>query len=204
MMDRTQDLEEGACPQQAGFSTARQAGEQGTEDMAEHARDGRQMIEDLNRQIRELKSQVKTASLEMEIMRARMSDLSKDAQQAVKIERFSVPDEGGLSEINHVVEMIDRAIRKNRRSRKAQAQDGWNADSSSPRKVDERMILIVLKLRRKGCYIREIAAHVGLAVGTIHNIIRKYGSDPQMQSLITEGTQMELTDYLLIRSEEEE
>ena len=65
------------------------------------------------------------------------------------------------------------------------------------------MILIVLKLRRKGCYIREIADHTGLAHGTVHNIIKKFGSNPQMQSLVTEGTQMELTDYLLIRPEDE-
>ncbi len=165
--------------------------------------DNRQLIESLNKQISELKSQVKSASLEMEIMRARMSDLSKDAQQVVKLERFAVPDDDRLSEINDVVDMMNKAIKKNRRSRRPQPENSSIPDSTTYQKPDERMILIVLKLRRKGCYIREIASHVGLAFGTVHNIIKKYGSDPQMQSLITEGTQMELTDYLFIRPEEE-
>jgi DNA-binding NarL/FixJ family response regulator len=98
--------------------------------------------------------------------------------------------------------MMDKAIKKMRRSRRAQTDKPGSSENTTPRKVDERMILIVLKLRRKGCYIREIAAHVGLAHGTVHNIIKKYGSDPQMQSLVTEGTQMELTDYFLIRPED--
>ncbi len=167
------------------------------------SRDNRQLIENLNRQISELKSQVKSASLEMEMMRARMSDLSRDAQRSVRIERFAVPDDDHLKEINDVVEMMDKAIKKNRRSRRAQAKSTAQPDNSSPQKLDEKMILIVLKLRRKGCYIQEIASHVGIASGTVHNIIKKYGSDPQMQSLVTEGTQMELTDYLLIHSDEE-
>ena len=167
-------------------------------------KESRQLIENLNRQITELKSQVKSASLEMEMMRARMSDLSKDAQQIVQIERFAVPDSDHLREIDDVADLMDKAIKKTRRSRKAQTGKTGRQDSAPPRKVDERMILIVLKLRRKGCYIREIAAHTGLAHGTVHNIIKKYGSDPQMQSLVTEGTQMELTDYLLIRPDDEE
>ncbi len=169
----------------------------------DNAQNNKQLIENLTKQISELKSQVKSASLEMEIMRARMSDLSKDAQQVVQIERFAIPDTDHLSEINEVVDMMDKAIKKNRRSRRPQTDVGGFLEGSSPQKPDERMILIVLKLRRKGCYIREIANHVGLAHGTVHNIIKRYGSDPQMQSLVTEGTQMELTDYLLIRSEEE-
>ncbi len=165
--------------------------------------DNRQLIENLNRQISELKSQVKSASLEMEIMRARMSDLSRDAQQVVQLERFAVPDNDRLSEINDVVDMMNKAIKKNRRSRRPQPEKSPVPDSAAYQKPDERMILIVLKLRRKGCYIREIASHVGLAFGTVHNIIKKYGSDPQMQSLVTEGTQMELTDYLFIRPEDD-
>lgn len=172
-------------------------------DSRENAQDSRQLIENLNKQISELKSQVKSATLEMEMMRARMSDLSKDAQQVVQIERFSVPDDDRLSEINEVVDLMDKAIKKNRRSRRAKTEKTGRLESTPPRKVDERMILIVLKLRRKGCYIQEIASHVGLAHGTVHNIIKKYGSDSRMQSLITEGTQMELTDYFLIRPEDE-
>ena len=172
-------------------------------DPKENAQDSRQLIENLSRQISELKSQVKTASLEMEMMRARMSDLSRDAQQVVQIERFAVPDGDRLSEINDVVDMMDKAIKKTRRSRRAKTDKPGSIESAAPRKVDERIILIVLKLRRKGCYIREIAAHTGLGQGTVHNILKKYGHDPQMQDLVTEGTQMELTDYLLIRPEEE-
>ena len=162
-------------------------------------KDSRQLIANLSKQISELKSQVKSAELEMEMMRARMSDLSKDAQQVVQIERFVVPDDDRRSEINDVVDMMDKAIKKNRRSRKSQKEKAGRPDSTTPRKVDERLILIVLKLRRKGCYYQEIATHTGLAFGTVHNIIQKYGNDPQMQSLVTEGTQMELTDYFLIR-----
>lgn len=168
----------------------------------DNVRDKKQLIDHLNRQISELKNQVKSASLEMEMMRARMNDLSRDAKQSVQIERFSIPDPDRLREINEIVDLMDKAIKKNRRSRKAKAEKTGPAESTSPRKLDERMILIVLKLRRKGCYIQEIASHVGLAHGTIHNIIRRYGSDPQMQSLITEGTQLEISDYLLIRTDE--
>ena len=165
--------------------------------------DSRQLIANLNKQVAELKSQLSSATLEMEMMRARMNDLSSEAQQVVNIERFRFPDEDRLSEINDVVDLMEKAIKKERRSRKAQAEGRREPESAIPQKVDERQILIVLKLRRKGCYIREIAAHVGLGVGTVHNIISKYGQDPQMQSLITEGTQMELTDYFLIRPEED-
>ena len=165
--------------------------------------DSRELISSLNRQVSELKSQLQSATLEMEVMRARMNDLRSEAKQVINIERFRVPDEDRLSEINDVVDLMEKAIRKERRSRKAQAEGRTDPEASSPQKVDERQILIVLKLRRKGCYIREIAAHVGLGVGTVHNIISKYGQDPQIQSLVTEGTQMELSDYLLIRPEEE-
>lgn len=165
--------------------------------------DPKEMIDSLNKQISELKSQVKSAALEMEMMRARMNDLSQDAKQAVQIERFVIPDDDRLGEINDLVDLMDKAIKKNRRSHRAQTEKAGRPDSAPPSKVDERIILIVLKLRRKGCYIREIAAHTGLAHGTVHNIIKKYGSDPQMQSLVTEGTQMELTDYLLIRPKQD-
>jgi uncharacterized coiled-coil protein SlyX/lambda repressor-like predicted transcriptional regulator len=165
--------------------------------------DPKEMIDSLNKQISELKSQVKSAALEMEMMRARMNDLSQDAKQAVQIERFVIPDDDRLGEINDLVDLMDKAIKKNRRSHRAQTEKAGRPDSAPPSKVDERVILIVLKLRRKGCYIREIAAHTGLAHGTVHNIIKKYGSDPQMQSLVTEGTQMELTDYLLIRPKQD-
>lgn len=172
-------------------------------DRNDKAADSRQLIANLNRQISELKSQVKSASLEMELMRARMNDLSQDARQVVQIERFTVPDHDRLGEINEVVELMDKAIKKMRRSRRPQTEKAASAEAAEYRRVDERMILIVLKLRRKGCYIREIAAYIGLACGTVHSIIKKYGRDPQMQSLVTEGTQMELTDYLLIRNEDE-
>jgi len=165
--------------------------------------DPKEMIDSLNKQISELKSQVKSAALEMEMMRARMNDLSQDAKQTVQIERFVIPDDDRLGEINDLVDLMDKAIKKNRRSHRAQTEKAGRPDSAPPSKVDERVILIVLKLRRKGCYIREIAAHTGLAHGTVHNIIKKYGSDPQMQSLVTEGTQMELTDYLLIRPKQD-
>ena len=164
--------------------------------------ESRQLISNLNRQITDLKSQLQSAALEMEMMRARMNDLSHEAKQAVNIERFHVPDEDRLREINEVVNLMEKAILKERRSRRAQAEGRRESEASNPQKVDERQILIVLKLRRKGCYIREIASHVGLGVGTVHNIISKYGTDPQMQDLVTEGTQMELTDYLLIHPDE--
>lgn len=165
--------------------------------------DPKNLIETLSKQISELKSQVKSAELEMEMMRARMNDLSKDAQQTVQIERFVIPDDDRLGEINDLVDLMDKAIKKNRRSRRAQNEKAGRIESTPPSKVDEKLILIVLKLRRKGCYIHEIASHTGLAHGTVHNIIKKYGSDPAMQSLVTEGTQMELTDYLLIRPEDD-
>jgi len=165
--------------------------------------DSRELISSLNRQVSELKSQLHSATLEMEVMRARMNDLRSEAKKVINIERFRVPDEDRLSEINDVVDLMEKAILKERRSRKALSEGRKETESSAPQKVDERQILIVLKLRRKGCYIREIATHVGLGVGTVHNIISKYGQDPQIQGLVTEGTQMELTDYLLIRPEED-
>ena len=164
--------------------------------------DSRQLIANLNKQISELKSQVHSATLEMEMMRARMNDLSSEAKQVVNVERFRIPDEDHLNEINDVVELMEKAIKKDRRSRTAQMEGRKESESSNPQKVDERQVLIVLKLRRKGCYIREIASHVGLGVGTVHNIISRYGQDPQMQNLVTEGTQMELTDYLLLHPDD--
>ena len=171
-------------------------------DSRETPPDSRQLIANLNKQISELKSQVHSATLEMEMMRARMNDLSSEAKQVVNVERFRIPDEDHLNEINDVVELMEKAIKKERRSRKAQMEGRKESESSNPQKVDERQILIVLKLRRKGCYIREIASHVGLGIGTVHNIISRYGQDPQMQNLVTEGTQMELTDYLLLHPDD--
>ena len=171
-------------------------------DSRETPPDSRQLIANLNKQISELKSQVHSATLEMEMMRARMNDLSSEAKQVVNVERFRIPDEDHLNEINDVVELMEKAIKKERRSRKAQMEGRKESESSNPQKVDERQVLIVLKLRRKGCYIREIASHVGLGVGTVHNIISRYGQDPQMQNLVTEGTQMELTDYLLLHPDD--
>ena len=171
-------------------------------DSRETPPDSRQLIANLNKQISELKSQVHSATLEMEMMRARMNDLSSEAKQVVNVERFRIPDEDHLNEINDVVELMEKAIKKERRSRKAQMEGRKESESSNPQKVDERQVLIVLKLRRKGCYIREIASHVGLGIGTVHNIISRYGQDPQMQNLVTEGTQMELTDYLLLHPDD--
>ena len=171
-------------------------------DSRETPPDSRQLIANLNKQISELKSQVHSATLEMEMMRARMNDLSSEAKQVVNVERFRIPDEDHLNEINDVVELMGKAIKKERRSRKAQMEGRKESESSNPQKVDERQVLIVLKLRRKGCYIREIASHVGLGIGTVHNIISRYGQDPQMQNLVTEGTQMELTDYLLLHPDD--
>ena len=171
-------------------------------DSRETPPDSRQLIANLNKQISELKSQVHSATLEMEMMRARMNDLSSEAKQVVNVERFRIPDEDHLNEINDVVELMEKAIKKERRSRKAQMEGRKESESSNPQKVDERQVLIVLKLRRKGCYIREIASHVGLGIGTVHNIISRYGQNPQMQNLVTEGTQMELTDYLLLHPDD--
>ena len=171
-------------------------------DSRETPPDSRQLIANLNKQISELKSQVHSATLEMEMMRARMNDLSSEAKQVVNVERFRIPDEDHLNEINDVVELMEKAIKKERRSRKAQMEGRKESESSNPQKVDERQVLIVLKLRRKGCYIREIASHVGFGIGTVHNIISRYGQDPQMQNLVTEGTQMELTDYLLLHPDD--
>ena len=164
--------------------------------------DSRQLIANLNKQVSELKGQLSSATLEMEMMRARMNDLRSEARQVVNVERFRIPDEDHLNEINDVVELMEKAIKKERRSRKAQMEGRKESESSNPQKVDERQVLIVLKLRTKGCYIREIASHVGLGVGTVHNIISRYGQDPQMQNLVTEGTQMELTDYLLLHPDD--
>ena len=171
-------------------------------DSRETPPDSRQLIANLNKQISELKSQVHSATLEMEMMRARMNDLSSEAKQVVNVERFRIPDEDHLNEINDVVELMEKAIKKERRSRKAQMEGRKESESSNPQKVDERQVLIVLKLRRKGCYIREIASHVGLGIGTVHNIISRYGQDPQMQNLVTEGKQLELTDYLLLHPDD--
>lgn len=161
------------------------------------------LVSSLSRQIKDLQDQVKSATLEMEVMRARMNDLRRQAEATVDVERFFVPDEDHMKEINEIVELMEKAIKKERKNRRSQAEGDAADKASAPQKVNERQVLIVLKLRRKGCYIREIAVHTGLGVGTVHRIISRYGSDPQMQELITEGTQMELSDYLLIRHDDE-
>lgn len=163
--------------------------------------DSQEVIRNLNRQISDLKRQVKSASLEMAMMRAQMDDLRKDAQRAVRLERFAIPDEPHMKEINETVSMIEKAILKQRKRNRQASPD--KDDSVSPRKLDERIILIVLKLRRKNFTVREIAAHTGLGVGTVHGIISKYGSDPGVQNLITGGTQMEISDYLLVHPEDD-
>ncbi len=86
-------------------------------------------------------------------------------------------------------------------------QSEKNAEKTAhpdPSRLDERIILIVLKLRRKNFTIREIAAHTGLGFGTVQGIIQKYGSDPGIQNLVTGGTQMELSDYILVKPGEDE
>ncbi len=181
---------------------AERDGNQMTE-QKDDAHGNKALIDNLNKQISELKSQVKNAALEMEIMRARMNDLSHEAQKVVKVERFKVPSDSRMVEINEAAQVIEKAILKERRSRRAQSEGTASRESSIPSKIEERDILLVLTLRRKGFYIREIAAHTGLGVGTVHSIIKTYGTDPQMQGLVTEGTQMELSDYLLIRPDDD-
>jgi len=158
-----------------------------------------ELIDSLNKQISDLKHQVQSAALEMEMMRARMNDLRQEASRTVDIERFAIPDEHKMDEINEVVKMMERAIMKERRSRRSPSKREEQEDGVTPQKVDERTVLIVLKLRRKGCQIREIAAHMGLGYGTVQGIIKRYADAPGMQDLVTGGTQMELTDYILIR-----
>lgn len=164
------------------------------------------MISSLEQQIADLKKQVQSASLEMEVMRAEMNDLKKDAAQSVNLVRFQVPDSDRMREINESVQLLLRAIQKERRSRKTpySPEGTLSGGSESPQKLDEKMILIILKLRRKGCSVREIANHTGLGRGTVHSTIQKYINSPEMQDLITEGTQMELTDYILVKPEAED
>lgn len=157
------------------------------------------IIENLNRQITDLKRQLNSASLQMEMMRAQMDDLRVQARQAVSVERFAVPDEPHMNEINETVDMIWKAVQKDRKKNRS-AMD--TDESTPPQKIDERLILIVLKLRRRGCTVREIAGHVGLGVGTVHGILKRYMNDPDMQKLITGGTQMELSDYLMIHPDD--
>lgn len=163
--------------------------------------DSREVIDRLNRQIFDLKRQVKSASLEMAMMRAQMDDLKKDAQRAVRMERFMIPDEPHMQEINETVAMIEKAISKQRRKNRSSSPD--KEENTPPSRLDERIILIVLKLRRKNFTVREIAAHTGLGVGTVHSIISRYGQDPGIQNLVTGGTQMELSDYLLVRPDDD-
>lgn len=172
------------------------------QDESGKAKDSQEVIRSLSEQISALKRQVKSASLEMEMMRAQMDDLRRDARRSVNLERFAIPDEPHMAEINETVAMIEKAILKQRKRNRSAASD--KEENASPRKLDERIILIVLKLRRKNFTVREIAAHTGLGVGTVHGIISKYGSDPGVQNLITGGTQMELSDYLLIHPGEDD
>lgn len=172
------------------------------QDDRKNVKDSQQVIQDLNDQISTLKRQVKSASLEVEMMRAQLDDLRRDARRSVKLERFMIPDEPHMAEINETVAMLEKAILKQRRKSRSLSSD--KDENASPRRLDERIILIVLKLRRKNFTVREIAAHTGLGVGTVHGIISKYGSDPGVQNLITGGTQMELSDYLLIHPQDDE
>ena len=107
-----------------------------------------------------------------------------------------------MAEINETVSMIEKAIEKERRKKRSSTpgQD----DSASPVRLDERIILIVLKLRRKNFTLREIAAHTGLGFGTVQGVIQKYGSDPGIQNLVTGGTQLELSDYLLVHPQDDD
>lgn len=161
---------------------------------------GAHLIASLNKQIFDLKKQVQSASLEMAMLRAQMDDLKKDADRSVHLQRFMVPGEMQMEEINETVSMLEKAINKERRRNRSSSSE--KEEAASPCKLDERMILIVLKLRRKAFTLREIAAHTGLGVGTVHGIISRYGADPDIQNLVTGGTQLELSDYLLIKGEE--
>lgn len=162
-----------------------------------NVKDSSEVISSLNRQISDLKRQVKSASLEVAMMRAQMDDLKKEAKRSVDVERFAIPDEPHMKEINETVAMIGKAILKQRRKNRSLSSD--REENTSPSRIDERTVLIVLKLRRKSCTVREIAAHTGLGVGTVHGIISRYGDDPGIRNLVTGGTQMELSDYLIIR-----
>lgn len=165
--------------------------------LAESRKNSQAVIDSLNQQIFDLKKQVQSASLEMAMMRAQMDDLRKDAQKAAQLERFAIPDDVHMQEINETVAMIEKAIIKNRK--KNRSSPPGKEENTSHSRLDERIILIVLKLRRRGSTVREIAAHTGLGIGTVHSIISKYGGDPGIQNLVTGGTQMEISDYLLIR-----
>jgi hypothetical protein len=107
-----------------------------------------------------------------------------------------------MEEINETVAMIEKAIGKERRKNRSSRPD--REENTSPSRLDERIILIVLKLRRKNFTIREIAAHTGLGFGTVQGIIQKYGGDPGIQNLVTGGTQMELSDYILVKPGEDD
>lgn len=172
------------------------------QDQSRNANNSDEVISRLNQQIFSLKKQVQSASLEMAMMRAQMDDLRKDARRSLRLERFNVPDDAHMEEINETVAMIEKAIGKERRKNRSSRPD--REENTSPSRLDERIILIVLKLRRKNFTIREIAAHTGLGFGTVQGIIQKYGSDPGIHNLVTGGTQMELSDYILVKPGEDE
>jgi len=171
------------------------------------AEDGKEKkIADLSQRIEELRHQVQSASLEMEMLRAQMNDLQREGRQAVNLERFPVPDQTQMNEINEMTALLYKAILKERKSRRhnvsAPLYSSWEDDA--PAKPDARVILIALKLRRKNCTVREIAAHLGLGYGTAQRIIKKYSDDPDIRDLVTGGTQLDLSDYLLIRPDLDE
>ncbi len=163
----------------------------------------REAVNGLNKQLEDLKKQVRSAALEMEVLRVQMEDLKKEARRAVDLEKFVVPDDAHMAEINETVDLMEKAIMKERKNRRGISRRE-DPDALPAQKVDERLSLIVLKLRRKNCYIREIAAHTGLGVGTVHRIISRYENDSQIQNLVTGGVQMDMADYLLLRREEDD
>ena len=79
------------------------------QDQSGNANNSDEVISRLNQQIFNLKKQVQSASLEMAMMRAQMDDLRKDARRSLRLERFNVPDDAHMEEINETVAMPLRA-----------------------------------------------------------------------------------------------
>jgi hypothetical protein len=156
--------------------------------------------EKLRGQIKDLQAQVKSATLEMEVMRARMNDLVADAERAGSFERFQIPDEDGMKEINETVAQIGKAIQKEQKRRIPLPDRGFAEllDPDSPALIDERLILIVLKLRRKNLPMRLIASHLGIDISAVFDISRHYGSVPSIQDLVEDKPRTDFADYLLI------
>ena len=59
----------------------------------------------------------------MAMMRAQMDDLRKDARRSLRLERFNVPDDAHMEEINETVAMIEKAIGKERRKNRSSRPD---------------------------------------------------------------------------------